>query len=78
MRMTDLGLKVETLEDLAYLVSEKKCVINKTTEGFDIKQHVGFLRSHKPAAFVISMQGRLILNALRKGVYVYETTTNDR
>lgn len=59
--------QVTTLDRLAELALEKRSVSVNT------KDKINWLSFKcKPAAFVISMQGRLILRMFQVGMYVYE------
>ena len=56
------GYKVYTVESLSQLARLGKCVMVPKAWG----------SKHIPAAFIMSMQARCVLNLIAKGVYVYK------
>jgi len=56
------GYKVYTVESLSQLSRFGKCVMVPKAWG----------SKHIPAAFIMSMQARCVLNLIAKGVYVYK------
>ncbi len=60
--MENAGMQVRALDDLHNLALDKKSVFCPKTR---------CLARHQPAAWVISMQGRVILGLIRSGMFVY-------
>jgi hypothetical protein len=59
--------QVTTLKRLVELAKEKKCVsVNPD------RKTLWMSFKYKPAAFVVSMQGRMIQRMFEVGMYVYE------
>lgn len=53
--------RVTNLDELMYLAGAKCAVVGR----------IGWLHKPKPAAWVVSMQARMVHQALRDGVYLY-------
>ena len=62
-----IGAKIETLQDLEAAAENKKSVIVHSDE-----RPVRFFGGRLPAAFMMSMQAREVLRAIKTGLYVYE------
>lgn len=61
--------KIETLADLEDCALKRQSVYADGNRAFYLP---------RPAAFVINLQGRLLLNLFRSGLYVYEPKTTNR
>jgi hypothetical protein len=56
-------VRVETLKELAELAFLKKAVVIPTLPAWS---------KPKPASFLLSLQGRVLLKLLNAGIYIYE------
>jgi len=57
-----MSQKIESLKELAKVSEAKKCVVVPET----------YMSQPRPAAFVLSMQARLVLRLMEAGMFVYE------
>ena len=64
------GVRVQTLEELDLMAKDKRAV-------FCPDSRIVSMRKPRPAAVVLSMQGRYILNLMRSGMYLYERKKKD-
>ena len=58
----NLGAPVRSLEELAALGAEKKCVFVPNARCF---------KRHMPAVFAMNLCGQVLLNLFREGMFVY-------
>ena len=63
MKLLKPALKIENLNQLKVLVDNKRAVYS----------NFGMLRKPLPAAFVMNLQGYLILRLFERGMYLYES-----